>query len=164
MCVPYPPPWTEHAHDYLRRHHRSLHKHTRMPAHKLRNASTVNTNRASIGVHRDRHYKMETHLPPPTQFTSKSRLVNQLVRQRVQLVVTSVDNLSHRRASGQVNSSCLLPIYVHATLPMASPVRIPMLLRLLQLHTGVPMATASQETLRIVQRAHSQVVRLVHSR
>src|SRR5713226_3082037 len=87
------------AHYHWRHRHRSSLKLTRTLArHKPHNA---NTGRASTGALRDRHCKKETHSPLLTKLTLKFQLVNrQLVRQRVGLVVTPVDNLSHRRASG----------------------------------------------------------------
>jgi hypothetical protein len=116
----------------------------------------MNTSHASIGVLHNRHCKKETHSLLPTQFTLRSRVINQqLVRHRVELVVTPVDNLLHCRASGQASSNFRLLIYVHMTLLTASPVRIHTLLCHLQAHCGVPMATASQETLRNTLRVHS---------
>jgi hypothetical protein len=166
VCPTSPSTWTKLAHYFSRHRHRSLRKLTRTLAqHKHHNASTANTSRASIGALRDRHCKKETRSLLPTQFTLRSRVVNQqLVRHRVELVATPADNLSHRQASGQASSNFRLLIYVHATLLMASPVRIHTLLRHLQAHCEVPMAMASQETLRNALRVHSlRLVRLLQS-
>jgi hypothetical protein len=121
-----------------------------MPAqHKLHHASTANTNLASIGAFHDKHCKMETHSLPPTQFILKFQPVSQRVRHHVELVVMPADNRSRHQASGQASNSFHLAKYVHVTLLLASLAPTPTLWRLLQTHSGVPMAMV-----RNAQRAH----------